>query len=222
MEFRGAPSEGSRILSHRPEQFNKIVLASETVYASYTFVRLRKDVSDWIGGLFTQRDVKKGEILCKYTGKVYFSEKAASRVKNQEYMMSTPRSDSQKEDDFVILDGNPSLYSNLGGYANYSESAFANAKFSTDDPFPEKHTSVVLKAKEFIPAGTEVRVDYDIGNRKERPFYKQLRQQGVPRSSLAGHEYKRVVWSHPLEEGNAVVDEESDWSVAELSEDGED
>ena len=75
--------------------------------------------------------------------------------------------------DVVTIDGTPrGRGGNVAGYANYAHEAVANAA-----PFDEAHkppprhtwdTYVVIRTTERVLAGTEIRWDYDMGNKSGR------------------------------------------------------
>ena len=69
------------------------------------------------------------------------------------------------------------------------------------------NTYILLMAKEDIPAGTEIRTDYDNGV-TGAPFRQKLIGEGVPAAALDAIHYKRVRWEQPRGVGSApaVID----------------
>ena len=149
-----------------------------------------------MGGLFTKESISTGRILAQYVGKEYYPPSSADSVENQQYMFSARSAqDGRKR---IIIDGNPVLYKNLAGFANYAEGKAANAHFvdrSKDAP-PETKTNILLVASERIPQGTEIRVDYDMGS-SAHPFRDQMVDSGVPLRILRSSEYKKETWAYP-------------------------
>ena len=99
-----------------------------------------------------------------------------------------------------MIDGHPK-YNNLAGYANYASDRVANVEFedrgkTKGASSTSKRTNIVLQAKHHIPAGRELRVDYDMGA-VARPFRQQMIAQGVAAADLDSPEYKRVTWRYP-------------------------
>lgn len=175
----------------RPFERDVVRAENESVYASDTFVG-----GVWLGALFSKRDIGKGEVIAEYEGKVYDKDEADS-VPNQEYMMAVrDPSDRRRR---VFVDGNPSLHPfNIAGWANFAEGKSANAVFEDMASLspPEKRSHVFLVAREPIPTGTEVRVDYD-GGSSAHPFRDQMVRQGIPLSTLRSPEYKALRWLYP-------------------------
>jgi hypothetical protein len=179
-------------MSERPERYNQVTLEGENVYGSYTLIG-----DEWIGALFAKRDIMKSEHIAEYVGKIY-SIKDAEKVLTNDYMFSAHiPSDKRRR---VIIDGNPDLYQNIAGLANYAEGKNANAIFhdrvdeiedrSSNEPY------VTLTASEFILKGVEIRVDYDRGSRAT-PFRDQMIRQGISPRELRSAAYKQRVWVYP-------------------------
>ena len=89
----------------------------------------------------------------------------------------------------------------LGGYANYADWRVANAIVvdvirtisERDDGIGgQLDTAMVMVAAENIPAGREVRWDYDSVPR--RPFRRAMLARGVPAEALDSPDYAAVVW----------------------------
>ena len=127
-----------------------------------------------------------------------------------------PRTQHQK--DHVTIDGDPNNFpENLAAYANYAKGDAANAVFGEyvemdDGPLPEFLSTYfrfpqtvrrfasqdnivwpVLVARQDVPKGTEIRVDYG------DEYREQMLQRGIPRTALENSEYKKVTWSYPQE-----------------------
>ena len=58
-------------------------------------------------------------------------------------------------------------------------------------------TNVLLIVTEEIPAGTEIRVDYEGDDQENRPYCQMLECAGVSLHDLDNPAYKRVRWEHP-------------------------
>ena len=99
--------------------------------------------------------------------------------------------------EMVVIDGTPNEANpNLIAYANYTSHNQANAKFvdaASEAPPPAK-TCIRMTAREVIPPGREIRVDYDRGS-KQKQFYTQMIHKGVPRELLTSGEYKSETWN---------------------------
>ena len=112
-------------LRRRPSRFNAVLRENGVVYAGYT-----KLGNHWSGGLFALHDVQPGEWMATYTGRIHTRD-SAERVANQQYMLTARTAADLRRR--VVIDGNPSLYDNIAGYANYAENRHANAR-STHAP----------------------------------------------------------------------------------------
>lgn len=174
----------------RPPAYNKVTLANDVVYGSYSFISGR-----WMGALFAKKDLFDSDLIAPYIGRIYTYEQSESKP-NQHYMMKARLvSDRRRR---VVIDGNPSLYTNIAGLANYAEGKSANARFvdEASESDCENDTNVVLRAVGLIPRGVEIRVDYDAGSSKF-PFRDQLLEQGVAISALRSSQYRSIVWDDP-------------------------
>ena len=105
-----------------------------------------------------------------------------------------------------MIDGHPK-HGNLAGYANYASDRVANADFedrgrATVRSAGAPRTNVVLQAKVRIEAGSEIRVDYDMGV-VGRPFRAQMLRRGVAGRELDGSGYAQVRWRCPGGSGAA-------------------
>lgn len=117
----------------------------------------------------------------------------------------------------VTIDGNPDLLDRekrhlvLAAYANHAPSEAgkeihrANACFSycdEKDPPPDGYSLDIawplLIAREDIPKGREVRVDYF-----SEQFLREMQAGGIPEEALNKSEYKKETWSFPTEELNS-------------------
>ena len=125
-----------------------------------------------------------------------------------------PRTQHQK--DHVTVDGDPNNFpENLAAYANCAQGDAANAEFGVyvemdDGPLPKflskyfrfpqtvrrfaRQDNIVwpvLVARQGIPKGTEIRVDYG------DEYREQMLERGIPSTALENSEYKNVTWSNP-------------------------
>ena len=98
----------------------------------------------------------------------------------------------------MVLDGDPDVGYNLAGYANYVAARQANGMFEDRAKefrrSAEHRTYVVLLAAEDIEAGTEIRVDYDMGC-STHPFRDQMLAAGM--TDLDSSAYKDTRWVYP-------------------------
>lgn len=170
----------------RPNQYNKIIQETDDVYASFTLVG-----NHWIRGLFCKTDIPAFKIIGFYEGKSLTQREAD--VSTSEYLMTARQNRDRRKK--VVLDGNPDIYNNICGFANYAVNSIANATFE-DTKHESRETSVILKSKQFIPAGCEIRVDYDLGQRST-PFLNSLISKGLPRSYFTSPAYKQHIWTYP-------------------------
>jgi hypothetical protein len=170
----------------RPNQYNKIIQETDDVYASFTLVD-----DKWIRGLFCKTDIPAYKIIGFYEGK--YLTPAEADVSSSEYLMTARQNRDRRKK--VVLDGNPDIYNNICGFANYAVNSIANATFE-DTKDKSRETSVILKSKQFIPAGCEIRVDYDLGQRST-PFLNSLIAKGLPRSYFVSPAYKQCIWTYP-------------------------
>ena len=178
----------------RPNRYNTILDENEHVYASYTNIE-----GTWMGGLFAKRDLCPGQPIARYMGREYEASEA-DKVEDQSFMFTaTVVRDRRRR---VVIDGNPALYENLAGYANYAEGDAANAIFvdQAASAGTKQHTgattNIWLRAAAYIPAGTELRVDYDMGS-SQHPFRDQMLKNGVSRRALRVPSYQSNQWKHP-------------------------
>ncbi len=179
----------------RPPIYNKVITQNDRVYASYT-----KIGDKWHRALFTRKSVERGEILAYYDG-VELSKEEAKRSRSQYLMTARDTNDRRKH---VTLDGDPihliDGLPNLAAFANYVTRTHANAIFEDrahlqNKPSPFR-TFIVLKASRDIPAGKEVRVDYDLGV-VDRPFRKQMLANGISKRDLDSKDYEQITWTYP-------------------------
>ena len=160
-----------------------------------------------LGALISREPLRKGDRIARYTGRAIYDTSWNSMTTSHEYLLkATQPSDMRRN---VTIDGNPALYNNLGGYANFVIHKYANAEFSDDaDEAPDGAEHWVwIVAKESIPRGREIRVDYDQGS-KGHPFQEQMLKEGAPRDALNKPAYKKFRMDVP-----------SDFSKATLAED---
>ena len=173
----------------RPSMYDVVLLENAKVYASYT-----KTGDRWIGGLFTRRALKPGETIARYEGKLLTNTEADASA--SEYLMTAV--DLRDRRKRIVIDGHPK-FNNLAGYANYASDRVANTEFEDRGKTrgsSSRRTDIVLQAKHHIPAGRELRVDYDMGA-VNRPFRQQMIEQGVHVADLDSPEYKRITWVYP-------------------------
>lgn len=141
-----------------------------------------------IGALFARRDLIDGEVISAYVGPI-LSRTDALRSTSAYLFSARDVRDRRRR---VVIDGDP-RHGNLAGYANYVVHTCANAEFvdaAAEAKGDASHTNVLLRAREFIPRGTEIRADYDRGV-AGRPFYNQMLADGISRRSLTSPSYKR-------------------------------
>jgi hypothetical protein len=172
-------------MKKRPAHLDLCLLENEAVYASYTFLG-----TNWVGGLFSKVDINKGSVLCEYIGKVLTKDE--ENTSTSEYLMTVrdPRDLRRR----IVIDGDPRKYSNICGYANYSENRYANS-FFVDSTCKDGKCNILLIASEYIPAGKEIRVDYDMGS-STHPFRDMMIKKGIYNDCK--QEYKNVKWEFPL------------------------
>ena len=189
---------------------NRIIVRNSKVYASYT--------SGAMGALFALHSLRKGEIIVQYTGPL-LSKKAADESSSQHLM--TAYKQSRKGADTVVrtvIDGR----GQLAGFANYAPWRHANAfaldilptllRMSTRQPSP---TALVLVAKRDIPAGQEIRFDYDKGTRRSE-FYEMMRAAGVGEGALTSSAYLGTTWITPPHPPNHAGMVEDDYPIDSL------
>ena len=167
----------------RPTAQNSCLIENDAVYASYTLLN-----DTWAGGLFSKIDIQKGELLCEYVGKILTAKEATEST--SEYLFSVRDPDDLRRK--KVIDGDPNKSENIAAYANYSDNVNANAMF-LDQTKRKGVCKIVLISKEFIPAGIEIRVDYDMGS-SVNPFRDFMIQSGIYDSSV---NYKETVWARP-------------------------
>jgi hypothetical protein len=169
----------------RPAQFDVCLAEYDVVYASHTPLG-----GFWSGGLFARVDIDKERVLCEYRGKILTKEE--EKTSSSEYLMTArDPSDLRRR---VVIDGDPSKYANIAGYANYSEHQNANSYF-VDKTIRGGKCRILLIAKEHIPMGTEIRVDYDMGS-STHPFRDMMIRSGT--YADCKQEYKTMRWEFPL------------------------
>ena len=174
----------------RPLEYNKIIQETDIVYVSFTRVGGR-----WIRGLFTKTDLPAYTIVGFYDGKILTQIEADNST--SEYLMTARQNADRRKK--VVIDGNPDVYNNICGFANYAKNIVANATF---EDIKDKHrdTSVIMKTKCFVPAGHELRLDYDLGQRST-PFLDSLIQSGLSRSCFTSSDYMHQLWAYPQDGG---------------------
>lgn len=179
------------MLLERPRAYDRVLAGNEHAYASYTHIG-----GVWMGGLFARRDLQPGQTIARYVGREYYPASAADDVDDQSYMFTARMvQDGRKR---VVIDGNPQLYRNLAGFANYAEGKAANAHFVDEAKAArdDLRTNVLLRAARHIPSGTEIRVDYDMGS-SAHPFRDQMLAKGIPRAALQDATYRTIRWLPP-------------------------
>ena len=175
----------------RPEAYNTVLDENNRAYASYVNIG-----GSWMGGLFAKHDLQAKDEIARYVGKEYYPSSTADSVTDQSYMFTARMvQDGRKR---VVIDGNPKLYKNLAGFANYVEGNAANAHFvdKANEADDTLSTNIILQAATFIPSGTEIRVDYDMGS-STHPFRDQMLEKGIPLSALRDPSYAEKKWLHP-------------------------
>lgn len=167
----------------RPAARDVCLIENDIVYASYTLLN-----NAWAGGLFSKNDIEKGELLCEYNGRILDVKEATESTSEYLFSVRDPNDLRRKK----VIDGDPNKSINLAAYANYSDYVNANAMF-LDQTKRKNVCKIVLISKEFIPKGTEIRVDYDMGS-SVNPFKDSMIQKGIYDSSV---NYKETLWTHP-------------------------
>lgn len=167
----------------RPSDANLCFLMNDVVYASNTLLN-----GIWTGGLFSKVDIEKERVLCEYTGRILTKDE--EMTSSSEYLMSVrdPLDLRRRR----VIDGDPARYSNIAAYANHSDNKHANA-FFVDKTRKNGVCKVLLIANEFIPEGTEIRVDYDMGS-SVHPFRDMMINKGIYDHST---QYRRLKWEFP-------------------------
>lgn len=202
-----AASGGSDPAWTRPRPYDVVCLQNDRAYGSFAPTAS----GGWMGALFASRDLEAGELIAPYTGPLLTRAEAAASTSH--YLFSAR--DARDRRRRVVIDGHPK-HGNLAGFANYATHARANAEFvdaAGEGPAAaasSRRTNIQLRARAPIPAGTEIRVDYDRGV-AGRPFYEQMLAEGATRASLTTAAYKRRRWAYPgggacdLKEGRAAA-----------------
>ena len=150
-------------------------------------------------GMFTRRNVKRGDILCSYTG-TQVPEDAADPHNTQYlmHMLRRRRHDDGEEEVIVTIDGR----GELGGYANSADNTVANATVAdVIRTVQEMNTgagnaldvAMIVVATVDIPAGREVRWDYD--HTQDRPFRAAMLRRGITADELDSDAYATVEWA---------------------------
>ena len=180
----------------RPAEHDVLLGVSHSVYASWALIDARWDRN----GLFAASALAPGQVVGQYTGPVLGADEVMRRVHlGAQYLMDARA--TRYADKFHVIDGEPTETNpNLPGRANYS--SVPNARFEDDCSFEfsDAHkgaTNVLLIVTEEIPAGTEIRVDYDGDDQENRPYREMLECAGVSLHDLDNPAYKRVRWEHP-------------------------
>jgi hypothetical protein len=188
----------------RPLPQNRVLLQNGKVYSSFTRIG-----ESWMAALFTKEEVQAGEFLAQYTGRTLSPEEEEAEVaRGNEYLMGGRKIKKRPGEKNVVLtiDGDPEHSANIAGYANYSPQVNANANFedwgigkklSNKGYLTEFQHCVVLQAAHRIPAGREVRVDYDMGV-GGHPFRDSMLKRGISKEALDDPTYKRVQWVYPV------------------------
>ena len=180
------------IVMQRPYAYNKIIQETDDVYASFTLVG-----DKWIRGLFCKTDLPAFTVIGFYNGKSLTQTEADAST--SEYLMTARQNVDRRKK--VVLDGDPDIYNNICGFANYATNAIANATFE-DTRNNSRDTSVILKTKHFVPAGCELRVDYDLGQ-KSTPFLDSMIRKGLSKSYFTSQAYRQHIWVYPQCDGTA-------------------
>ena len=162
----------------RPAEHDVLLGVSHSVYASRTLIDARWDQN----GLFAASALAPGQVVGQYTGPVLGADEVKRRVHlGAQYLMDARA--TRHTEKFHVIDGEPTEANpNLPGRANYS--SVPNARFEDDCSFEfsDAHkgaTNVLLIVTEEIPAGTEIRVDYDGDDQENRPYREMLESAGV-------------------------------------------
>ena len=172
-------------MNKRPTHLNVCLYENDLVYASHTLLG-----KDWVGGLFSKVDINKGSLIGEYTGKVLTKDEENTSVSM--YLMTARNPQDLRRR--LVIDGDPRKYLNICGYANYSDNQYANSYF-VDKTCKGGKCNIELIASEFIPAGTEIRVDYDMGS-SVHPFRDMMINYGIYEDCKG--EYKNIKWEFPI------------------------
>ena len=90
------------------------------------------------------------------------------------------------------------------GFCNYAPSSTANAAFSDracevswrpGEQAPD--TLVKVITTQDVQAGTELRINYDAGNKTGQPYRDELISQGATAAQLDDDTYLQTRWQHP-------------------------
>ena len=159
----GSPAEPCSGLCRRPQEQDVLLGCNEWAYASYAQLNGR-----WMGALFARQDIPAGGVIAEYRGPIMTEAHAREEpVDGNQYMLTARRI---RDGRMVTIDGTPTVgRGNLAGYANYASDGAANARLSDEAGAPPPGhvgpTYVVIRAEVAVPAGTEVRIDYDLAQR---------------------------------------------------------
>ena len=144
-------------------------------------------VNEGMDGMFTRKDVKRGDILCSYTGTQILGGAADPHDTQYLMHMMLRRRPGDEEEMVITIDGK----GELGGYANYAGRRAANAIVSDvirtvqameGDAGSGLSTAMIVVAAVDIPAGREVRWDYD--HTTGRPFRTAMIARGITAEEL--------------------------------------
>jgi hypothetical protein len=159
----------------RPAQWNALLDHNYYAYASYAPLAGR-----WMGALFARRDIVRGTKIAEYRGPLMTDAQVEAEPADGNQYMFAARTVGDLET-WVTVDGTPRRRGdNLAGYANYAQGGAANAAPSDEAHAPPRghtgRTNIVIRATRKITRGTEIRMDYDLGD-AERPYQERRRRR---------------------------------------------
>ena len=196
-----AATPGSTVGTTQIQKRTRTVqLESETAYASQVPIDTCNGNSTWIGALIARKDIKRGDVISRYTGPTMTVTEYNQKRPTSEYLFTA--TNIQRKNMRWVIDGDPTRSANLAGYANYAPHKHANANFEDRGQHMPRDAqlahNVVLVAKDNIPAGQEIRVDYDMGA-AGHPFRdNMIRQKGITAQQLNSTAYKQTKWEYPV------------------------
>ena len=175
----------------RPREHDVLLATGEWVYASFT-----ESSGQWFGALFAKQNIPSGTVIARYGGRIVSAGSG-------EYLLQA--SHTRPPHTSVTIDGTPTARApRLASRANHATGSAANASLDDDPRFeislPSRgaSTNVVLMARQHIPAGTEVRADYD-GGSLEGAYRRRLLEQGLSPEELDSDRYRRIRWAPPAQ-----------------------
>ena len=165
-----------------------------------------------MNGLFAYRNISKGEIIAQYTGTVL--SKRAAHDTNSDYLFQVFYRSRAGADTAVhkVIDGK----GQLAGFGNHAPDVIANAEavdilptiIKNGVPYSGRHALVIV-AKRNIPAGAEIRYDYN-SNDDDVMVSMMMSKYGLTRSQIENGVWRTVRWVTPPDTGIRQPDFELD------------